>query len=211
MPKTKHYPPSYLRYQIEHPPVTVHLSKKIKENLDAIKGDRSYAEVINEIINDAFNLEQEIQKLPVNEAVISYHRGFREAEARYAQWDVCKKCGREWTLWKDGKCDLCHTEGSKPNYSYFRDSESAKVVKEEDFDRAKVKLPRLERLSYENGRKRGYDEGWSEGFDEAIEDYRITYPCNVCGKPIEMEPNSKSHGAMISYMHQNGWGHTNCH
>ena len=211
MPKTKHYPPSYLRYQIEHPPVTVHLSKKVKENLDAIKGDRSYAEVINEIINDAFNLEQEIQKLPVNEAVISYHRGFREAEARYAQWDVCKKCGREWTLWKDGKCDFCHKEGSKPDYSYFRDSESAKVVKEEDFDRAKVKLPRLERLSYENGRKRGYDEGWSEGFDEAIEDYRITYPCNVCGKPIEMEPNSKSHGAMISYMHQNGWGHTNCH
>lgn len=211
MPKTKHYPPSYIRYQIEHPPVTVHLSKKVKENLDAIKGDRSYAEVINEIINDTFNLEQEIQRLPINEAVISYHRGFREAETRYAQWGVCKKCGREWSLWKDGKCDFCHKEGSKPDYSYFRDSESVKVVKKEDFDRAKVKLPRLERLSYENGRKRGYDGGWSDGFDEAIENYRITYPCNVCGKPIEMEPNSKSHSAMISYMHQNGWGHTNCH
>ena len=210
MPKTKHYPPSYIRYQIEHPPVTVHLSKKVKENLDAIKGDRSYAEAINEIINDTFNLEQEIQRLPINEAVISYHRGFREAEARYAQWGVCKKCGREWTLWKDGKCDFCHKEGSKPDYSYFRDSESAKVVKEEDFDRAKVKLPRLERLSYENGRKRGYDEGWSDGFDEAIEDYKITYPCSVCGKPIEMMPGDNGHKAMISYMKEHGWHHGNC-
>jgi hypothetical protein len=84
MPKTKHYYPSYLRYQIKHPLAKVDLSKKVKENLDAIRGDRSYAEIINEIINGTFGLEQEIQRLPVNEAVISYHRRIREAEARYA-------------------------------------------------------------------------------------------------------------------------------
>lgn len=84
------------------------------------------------------------------------------------------------------------------------------MVKEEDFDRAKVKLPRLERLSYENGRKRGYDEGWSDGFDEAIEDYKITYPCSVCGKPIEMMPGDNGHKAMISYMKEHGWHHGNC-
>ncbi|AKA48727.1 hypothetical protein IX51_06005 [uncultured archaeon] len=210
MPKSKHYPPSYIRYQIEHPPVTVHLSKKVKENLDALKGNRSYAEVINEILDRTFNLEHEIKRLPVNEAVISYHRGFREAESRYAQWGVCKKCGREWTLWKDGKCDLCHKEGSSPDYSYFRDSESTKVVNEEDFEKAKAKLPRLERLSYENGKKKGHEDGWADGYDEAIEDYRITYPCKVCGKAIVMKTGDNGHKAMIEYMKEHGWSHSSC-
>lgn len=103
-----------------------------------------------------------------------------------------------------------HKERSKPDYSYFRDSESTKVVNEEDFDKAKVKLPRLKMLSYENGRKRGYDEGWSEGFDEAIEDYRITYPCSVCGKPVEMMSGDNDHKAMIGYMKEKGWAHSKC-
>lgn len=210
MPKSKHYPPSYIRYQIEHPPVTVHLSKNVKENLDAVKGNRSYAEVISEILDGTFNIEQEIERLPVNEAVITYQRGFKEAEARYAQRGICKKCGREWTLWKDGKCNVCHKEGARPDFSYFRDSESTKVVTEEDFEKARVKLPRLERLSYENGKKIGYENGWADGYEEAVEDYKITYPCSVCGKLMEMHPGVKDHTAMIGYMREHGWHHGNC-
>ncbi len=210
MPRSKHYPPSYIRYQIGHPPVTVHLSKKVKDNLDAVKGNRSYAEVINEILDGTFNLEYEIKRLPVNEAVISYHRGFREAEDRYAQWGVCKKCGREWTLWRDGKCDLCHKEGAKPDYSYFRDSESTKVVNEDDFEKAKAKMPRLERLSYDNGRKSGYDNGWADGYEEAQKKYMVTYPCFKCGRPIDITMRSNSYKDILQYLKEEGWGHGNC-
>lgn len=210
MPKSKHYPPAYTRYQLEHPPVTVHLSKKVKENLDAVKENRSYAEVINEIFNKTFNLEQEIKRLPVSEAVISYNRGFMEAEARYAQRGICKKCGKYWDLWKDGKCEGCHKEGPGPDYSYFRDSEAAKVVNEEDFAKANVKLPNLEKLSYQNGKKSGYNEGWSGGYKDGEKDFKITYPCSVCGKLMEMNPGENDHKAMIEYMKEQGWHHGNC-
>ena len=210
MPKTKHYPPSHMRYQLEHPPITVHLSKKVKDNLDAVKGNRSYADVINGILDETFDLEHEIQRLPVNEAVLSYHRGFREAEARYAQKGICKKCGMEWTLWTDGKCDICHKEGAHPDFSYFRDSGATKIVTEEDFEKARVKLPRLERLSYENGKKIGYENGWADGYEEAVEDYKITYPCSVCGKPVETHPDGDSHKDMMKYMKEHRWHHGNC-
>lgn len=85
MPKSRHYPPSHVKYQLENPPVTIHLNRKLKERMDAVKGTRSYAQLMREILEDTFNLEEEIKRLPVNEAVISYARGFEEAEERYAQ------------------------------------------------------------------------------------------------------------------------------
>ncbi|QRF75303.1 hypothetical protein Thermo_00797 [Thermoplasmatales archaeon] len=210
MPKSKHYPPSYIRYQIEHPPVTVHLSRKVKENLDSVKGNRSYAEVITDIMNETFNLEKEIKKLPASEAVISYRRGFKEAKARYAQWGTCNKCGEEWVIWEDGKCDRCHNKGPGPDYSYFRDSETAKVVNEEDFSKAGVKLPSLEKLSYENGKKSGQAKGWEDGYKDGEEDFKITYPCSICGKSIEMKPGGDDHKAMAEYMREHGWQHGSC-
>ena len=210
MPKTRHYPPSQIRYQMEHPSVTVHLSKKVKENIDKIKQNRSYAQVISEILNGTFDMEEEVKQLPTLEAVISYVRGFREAEGRYARFGVCSKCHKESILWNDGKCILCHKQGAGPDFSFFREKEVASVVNDEDFDKAKVKLPPLEKLVYENGRASGYEEGWSDGFDEAVEDYKITYPCSVCGKPIEMMSGDNDHKAMIGYMKEKGWAHKKC-
>ncbi len=66
---------------------------------------------------------------------------------------ICIKCGTESGICRDGKCDLCHNRTFAPDDIYFRDSESARVVDEEDFTKALVKLPNLERLSCEN-RKR---------------------------------------------------------
>jgi hypothetical protein len=97
MQRTRHYPPSQIKYQLEHPPVTVHLNKKLKEIMDAVKGQRSYAQFITEILEEKFNLEEEIKRLPLNEAVISYARGFEEAEGRYAQIGTCIKCKGETT------------------------------------------------------------------------------------------------------------------
>ena len=41
--------------------------------------------------------------------------------------------------------------------------------------------------------------------------YRIWYYCNVCGDEITIYPNSDAHKALIEYMKEQGWGHTECH
>jgi len=52
---------------------------------------------------------------------------------------------------------------------------------------------------------------WGEGYDQGIEDCEIWYYCAVCGKRIDMSPNSDSHKAMIGYMKEHRWGHVSCH
>lgn len=214
----RRYPPSQIRYQMEHPPVTVHLNKRLKDILEKVKKNRSYAEVIRENLEGTFNIEREIKTLPKSEAMIQYIRGFKEAANKFAVVGECSKCHLTLYLWGDGKCIICHKEGMRPNFSYFNDKESATVLDEEDFNNANVKLPAIEHLSYENGRLRGKEEGWSDGFDDgekeghdqAREEFEITYPCSVCGKPMHMKPGSKDHIAMIRYMKEHGWHHGDC-
>ena len=215
MQKTRHYPPSQIKYQIEHPPVTFHLNKKLKEILDAVKGQRSYAQVISDIIVEKFNIEEEVKKLPLNEAVISYARGFEEAEERYAQLGTCRRCkGEDNYLWTDGKCDKCHGRTEGPDFSHFRDKIPVTWIDETDFEKAKIKLPNLEKLSYENGHNRGFKEGrdigYTLGYHEAEGKFKITYPCSVCGKTMVMHPGEEDHIAMKGYMKDNGWQHKNC-
>ena len=50
-----------------------------------------------------------------------------------------------------------------------------------------------------------------EGYNQAKEEYQIWYYCAVCGKRIDMEPNTESHKAMIRFMKKHGWGHKSCH
>ena len=215
MQKRRHYPPSQIKYQMEHPPVTVHLNKKLKETLDAVKGQRSNAQVIIDLIGEKFNLVEEIKRLPRNEAVISYARGFEEAEKRYAQFGTCIKCkGEDNYLWTDGKCDKCHGRTEGPDFSHFRDKIPITWIDEGDFEKAKIKLPNLEKLSYENGYKRGFkegkDAGYKLGYDEVEEEFKITYPCSVCGKQLVMRPGSGSHIAIKGYLREQGWGHSSC-
>lgn len=104
MKRTRHYPPSQIKYQIEHPPVAIHLNKKLKEILNAVKDQRSDAQAISDIIQEKFNIEGEVKRLHLNEAVISYARGFEEAEERFAQLGTCRKCKEEDKfLWTEGK------------------------------------------------------------------------------------------------------------
>jgi len=222
MPKKRHYPPAHLRYQLQNPPVTIHLNKKLKENLDAIKGTKSYAQLMSEILERTFNLEYEIKRLPVNEAVISYTRGFEEAEERYAQGGTCTKCGGEVLyLWNDGKCNKCHKTTTDPEFSHFRDKIPVILTTESDFEKAKVKLPNLEKLSYENGRKRGYDDGRTEGYNngwknayvKAVAQERFTVPCAVCGKPMVLSGDVENWADLKKQLIEcfKNWRHGNCH
>lgn len=48
------------------------------------------------------------------------------------------------------------------------------------------------------------------GYDQGKKDHQIWYSCAVCGKRIDMSPNSNDHKAMIGYMREHRWGHTSC-
>ena len=65
-----------------------------------------------------------------------------------------------------------------------------------------LKMPDIEKIK---------ETAWSEGYDQAEKDNQIWYYCAVCGKRIDLVPNSDSHKAMIGYMKEHGWGHANCH
>ena len=55
------------------------------------------------------------------------------------------------------------------------------------------------------------DEARGEGYIQAEEECQIWYFCAVCGKRIDMSPNSDSHKAMIGYMKEHRWAHKSCH
>ena len=54
------------------------------------------------------------------------------------------------------------------------------------------------------------EQAYNEGYEQATEDCQVWYYCNVCGKRMDMEPNSDSHKAMIRCMKERGWAHKSC-
>ena len=58
--------------------------------------------------------------------------------------------------------------------------------------------------------EKAYKEGYNKGYEEAKKKHLVTYPCSVCGKPIEItDPKTKD--AVAKYMGEYGWGHVACH
>ena len=49
------YPPSYYKYQEENPVITIRLTKNLREELDKVKGDMTYAQMIRKIIKKIDN------------------------------------------------------------------------------------------------------------------------------------------------------------
>ncbi|RLC61093.1 MAG: hypothetical protein DRI01_09060 [Chloroflexi bacterium] len=54
------------------------------------------------------------------------------------------------------------------------------------------------------------DEAWQAGYEEAMNRFMVTYPCNVCGKPIALT-STKAKEYASKYMTEHGWGHSKCH
>ncbi len=211
MPRKRHYPPSQIKYQMEHPPVTVHLNKDLKEVLDVVKGSRSYAQVISDMIRGSIDMEKQVKRLPLTEAVLKYNNGFREARFRYSIVGDCRKCHRESYLWNDGICDFCHNRTAiDPDYSEFKSRELSEFIEDADFEKLKLKIPPTEKAIYENGKQRGIMLGTDEGYREAEGEFKITFPCIECGEPIHMRPESDAHKEMRKYMREHGWHHGNC-
>jgi len=54
------------------------------------------------------------------------------------------------------------------------------------------------------------EKAWRAGYKQARKDHQIWYYCDMCQQRIDVEPNSESHKAMISYMKEHSWGHISC-
>ena len=64
-----------------------------------------------------------------------------------------------------------------------------------------TKMPDIEEIK---------EQAYNEGYDKATEKCQIWYYCAVCGKRIDVEPNSDSHKAIIGYMREHRWAHSSC-
>jgi len=58
--------------------------------------------------------------------------------------------------------------------------------------------------------KRGYIIGHKKGYAEAESAFKVTYPCNICGKALTVTSQDEKE-AIKGYMRENGWGHMACH
>ena len=76
-----------------------------------------------------------------------------------------------------------------------------------DFVKDSLGLLELKMPDIEEIKEAAYDEVYGD----AKERYQIWYFCSVCGKRIDVPPNSDSHKAMIGFMKEHGWGHASCH
>jgi antitoxin component of RelBE/YafQ-DinJ toxin-antitoxin module len=54
------------------------------------------------------------------------------------------------------------------------------------------------------------DEARRSGYEEAKNLYMVTFPCDVCGKPIPITGLKAKEAARI-FMTEHGWGHAKCH
>jgi hypothetical protein len=73
-------------------------------------------------------------------------------------------------------------------------------------------------VGFEEGRRAGRDEGLTAGFEEgreagfadAVRRYRITYPCNMCGKLLAVEVGSEVANQARQALINARWAHREC-
>ena len=75
-------------------------------------------------------------------------------------------------------------------------------------------LVRVALLGLEEDFSEAYEKARSEeykkGFMDAKNAYRLWFYCYVCGDVIDLLPNSDIHKAIIGYLKNERWGHTEC-
>lgn len=58
-------------------------------------------------------------------------------------------------------------------------------------------------------RQEAYAEGQLTGYELAESEYKVTYPCSICGKSIEVTTEGEKK-AIRGYMVEHRWGHAAC-
>ena len=80
--KAKHKAPSKVRYDKEHPVVSIRLTSKLKDALDGL-GEFSYSDIL---LAGLKKLKPRVDK--------AYSEGYSDAEAEYAVEYPCAVCGK---------------------------------------------------------------------------------------------------------------------
>jgi hypothetical protein len=62
----------------------------------------------------------------------------------------------------------------------------------------------------EEGRRLGFAAGYERGYAEAEAAFRLTYPCYVCGKPIEIRAGEEDASRAVGLLSEDRWGHEDC-
>lgn len=91
------------------------------------------------------------------------------------------------------------------NYQSSLEKEAEKRYKSRHFAEMNKTTATLQRASEERAESE-YNRGWAE----AYKSYSINYPCSICGRLITITPNSEVHRAIIGYLREKGWAHTDC-
>ena len=58
-------------------------------------------------------------------------------------------------------------------------------------------------------KQEAYEEGQINGYELAESEYKVTYPCSICGESIEVTTDEEKK-AIAEYMREDGWGHADC-
>ena len=92
MKKQKHVPPSRIKYESEHPTVSIRVSQEVYEGLWALRetSGKSWGDVLREALD---------QQLP--SAKNAYENGFNKAKKKYAVEYKCSICGGDIALTSD--------------------------------------------------------------------------------------------------------------
>ena len=99
---------------------------------------------------------------------------------------------------------------SKELYDRLQVAKEKESMSYTDILKVGLGLIEVKMRAEEEIREQAYDEGREKGITDAIEVYMVTYPCSVCGKPIELDtPEEKA--AASRYMREKGWDHAACH
>ncbi len=85
MASDKHYPPAYYRFREKHKTITVYVDNELKEKIDKMKGQKSYAQLIKEILTS-----------PSYEKAFSdgYSKGYSDTKEKYGISVPCTICGK---------------------------------------------------------------------------------------------------------------------
>jgi Arc/MetJ-type ribon-helix-helix transcriptional regulator len=92
-----HKPPAQIRYEKNHPQLSIRLTKSLKEFIEQVKGDKSYAAYVQDLLRKKpAELDAEAIKNAVREAT-------EETRKKYQITYLCAGCQKPIVLLPGGK------------------------------------------------------------------------------------------------------------
>jgi hypothetical protein len=59
---TQNKPPSRIRYDQNNPPVTIRLTKNLREKIDRVRNGRPYGMIVKEIVSEAVEILKQLEE-----------------------------------------------------------------------------------------------------------------------------------------------------